>query len=45
MRFNVVNEESVLSNLESHVIKKRDSFFIYKCGDLLGLNVLEEKLG
>ena len=45
MRFNVVNEESVLSNLESHFIKKRDSFFIYKCGDLLGLNVLEEKLG
>ena len=31
--------------MESHIIKKRESFFLYKCGDLLGLNVLEEKLG
>lgn len=35
----------MLSNLKSHIIKERDSFFIYKCGHLLGLNVLEEKLG
>lgn len=31
--------------MEFHINKERDSLFIYMCDDLLGVNVMKEKLG